>query len=161
MPFILNTFIFVVPLCNWCERIWRMSKYLGKCNTQRFQLYSICLTAEMLCRLGYYATFEYITCIPTAQQDLPLLENPIFIFYKDRKVISSWIKNIYNVSIFTVRVVECCCWYLTFDSLSIWPPTLFMELSFCEVAAPTCRLEISCIIFFVIFPMMAFISEAY
>ena len=137
-----------------------MSQYLGKCNIQHFRLYTICLT-------GYYAMFRYITCMRLNSSHL--FFNKIYLYLKTQfpssiKIEKSFqvkLKNIYNVSIFKVRVVEWCCWYLTFDSFSIWPPTLFIELSFCEVAAPTCCLEISCIIFYVIFPMMAFISEAY
>ena len=89
-----------------------MSKYLGKCNIQRFQLYSICLTAEMLRRLGYYATFEYITRM-RLDSSRPIF-NKIYLYLKTQfpssiKIEKSFqvkLKNIYNVSILKVRVVE-------------------------------------------------------
>ena len=93
-----------------------MANYLGKCNIQHFQLYTICLT-------GYYATFIYITCMRLNSSHL--FFNTIYLYLKTQfpssiKIEKSFqvkLKNIYNVSILKVRVVEWCCWYLTFDSL--------------------------------------------
>ena len=125
---------------------------------QRFQLYSICLTAETLHGIGYYATFEYRTCmrLDSSRQFF----NKIYLYLKTQfpssmKIEKSFqvkLKNIYNVSILKVRVVEWCCWYLTFDSFSIWPPTLFSELSFCEVVRLLAALKYRALSFMLYFP---------